>query len=174
MGFLLDFSKLFGRKIISYFLWIYIYCFLFSLDSNFFICSYLKIELSNIENNMHFVLLSLIIYIIYKYNINSKFNLIQINNFLTINYYISLLKEQNILTLIKTFINNIFIKIINIFNIYNNKFLFNNILFIYINIKDSLLVWYPIYKSYSIFGYYKSTRLKFIDFKNENLKRFKY
>jgi len=174
MDFFSDFNKLFGRKIISLFIWLYIYCFVVSLDSNFFMCSYLRFELSIIENNIYIVFFSFIFFILYNYLIKIKYSVVKIINYINVNYIYVILKEQNILHLINLFILNFYININNVWNLYKNNLIYIYVYNIYLFIKANNLVWYPIYKSYSIFGYYKSTRLKFIDLKNENLKRLKY
>jgi hypothetical protein len=174
MDFLIDLKKLFGRKIISLFIWLYIYCFLFPLNSNFFMCSYLRVELTNIENNITFVLLFFIIFIIYSYIKNTKHSGIKINNYINVKYLYFYIREHNLIYILSLFLNNLYINLKNILNLYINKNYFLILYNMYIKLRSCNLVWYPIYKSYSIFGYYKSTRLKFIDLKNENLKRLKY
>lgn len=174
MDFLIDFSKLFGRKIISIFVWFYIYCFLVSLDSNFFICSYLSFQLSDIENNILLVILFFCFFVFISYNRLIKSDKIKINNYINFKYMFLLFREQSIVYLVKLFLSNVSINLINILNLYKNNFLIVTFLKISLYVKNNSLLWYPIYKSYSIFGYYKSTRLKYIDLKNENLKRLKY
>ena len=174
MDFLIDFKKLFGRKIISLFIWLYVYCFLFSLDFNFFICSYLRVQLFNIETNI-FILLNIILFtFIYLLNKKLYLNNSKIKNFLKLDYIYLILKTYNLYNLSILFFKSIINNINNVIITYLNKKLINLISFITLNFLKKNLLWYPIYKSYSIFGYYKSTRLKFVDIKNENLKRLKY
>lgn len=174
MDFLIDLKKLFGRKIISFFIWLYVYCFLFSLDSNFFICSYLRLELSNIENNIFMILIFFILFVIYSYVRCIKYSEIKINNYINFKYLYFYLREHNLIYILNLFITNMYINLKNIYNLYINKFYILTLFNLYTKFKNLNLIWYPIYKSYSIFGYFKSTRLKFVDLKNENLKRLKY
>jgi len=174
MGFLIDFLKLFGKKIISSFVWIYIYCFLVPLNSNIFMCSYLSIKLSGLENNMSLLFLLFTTTIIVFFFKNIKYSNNKINNYINFKYLNFYFKNLNLLYILNIYISNLYINFKNILSIYIYKFYIIFLNNIFLKIKNSTLLWYPIYKSYSIFGYYKSTRLKFVDLKNENLKRLKY
>lgn len=174
MDFLTDFSKLFGRKIISYFIWLYVYCFLFSLESNIFICSYIQTIFLDIENKFHLLFIGFILFVIYSYKFKSSNNKNKIFNYINFSYIFYCLKHLPVFNYLNVLFNKLNLHFINFINLYNSSFFFTIINYCYSKIKNSALVWYPIYKSYSIFGFYKSTRLKFIDLKNENLKRFKY
>lgn len=175
MDFLTDFNKIFGRKIISYFIWIYIYCFLFSLNSNIFICSYLKLGLFNVENNFYILFIFFTLFVMYSYYFKQNYkNNFNIYNYINLKYILFFYKKQSISILFNLLFNKLTTLFNNIIILYKNNLIVTFICYVSQIIKNSILIWYPIYKSYSIFGYYKSTRLKFIDLKNENLKRFKY
>jgi hypothetical protein len=179
MGFLIDLRKLLGRKIISLFTWLFVYCFLFPLDSNFFTCSYLRLELSIIENNIIVVLTFFLVYVIYSYIIFSfteffKFKNTKLNNYINFKYLYNFIKYYSLTYLLNIFLLKLNINFKNIIVLYTYKFYIVLVDSIYTKLKNNYLVWYPIYKSYSIFGYYQSTRLKFVDLKNENFKNLKY
>lgn len=174
MDFLTDFSKLFNKKIISYFFWIYLYCFLFSLESNIFICSYIQTSILIVENNFHFSTPFFFIFVIYTIKFKLFKNKNKIFNYINFNYIIFCFKKLSYLSFLSMYFKKLKLNFINFINLFNNNIFCIFLNYCYIIIKNNILVWYPIYKSYSIFGFYKSTRLKFIDLKNENLKRFKY
>jgi len=58
-------------------------------------------------------------------------------------------------------------------NYYKSYVINNLVVYLYILISGNLINWYPIYKTHSIYGFYRSTRFNNIDIKNENLKRIK-
>lgn len=174
MDFLTDFSKLFGRKIISYFIWLYVYCFLFSLESNIFVCSYIQTIFLSIENKFYLLFIGFIFFVIYSYKFKLSNNKNKIFNYINFNYVFYCLKYLSIFNYLNMLFNRLNLHFVNFVSLYNNNLLFIAINYCYSIFKNNILVWYPIYKSYSIFGFYKSTRLKFVDLKNENLKRFKY
>lgn len=161
---------------------VFVYSFFFNLDNNFLICSFLQDFFSELENNIfifYFLILNIQVHKLYcKYSIKKKRNIYftkkYSNSILSVKYILLYLKKFNLVYLINVYLLKMFLLLKIIFTIYKSINIVNLFIFIINFIKSKLLIWYPIYKSYSIFGYYKSTRLKYIDIKNENLKRLKY
>lgn len=160
---------------------ILIYSFMTTMDENVFICSYLKNEIFNNDVNVAIWLLSSIFYIVIRFYVKPivlklmRFDTYKdfINNILIhkyiiiVNYniyvYTLLIKNaavfKNKLTLISiTLLNSC--KIIMFKGVCKNLF-------------KNIKIWRPQFKLHSIFGYYKSTRSNFVDFKNENSKNLK-
>lgn len=157
------FLKKFNILLISKKTIILLYFFILPLDYNFFICSYLNDELNVFENHLNFYFYFILIFTIFRnFNKSNKSK-----NFINLFIIVKQFKINIFLNKIKLFL----ISIIFYFNITN---IMNFFKYVYISFKNNNQLWYPIYKSYSIFGFYKSTRIKFIDLKNENLKKFKY
>lgn len=180
-----DFWKLLNRKIVPLYLWLFLYCFNSSIEDNFFICSYLRDEVFGKDENTTLVILFYIVYSFILFYIN-KLRQKNVDNKSIALYTRDLLIElltakYKLYIIIHTSINHILLFInkklilFNIFLLNNYKPYFINTLIIFLfNIyNSSTLIWYPIFKTYSIFGYYKSTRLNYIDLKNENIKRIK-
>lgn len=180
-----DLWRLLNRKIVPLYLWLFLYGFNTSIEDNFFICSYLRDEIFGKDENtalsmLFYVIYSLILFFInklrkgdvdYKYaTLYTRDLLIELLSF-RFKLYIIIYTSINYITLFiykKLFLFNIFL-------LNNYKPYYINTLFIYaLNLYSlTTLIWYPIFKTYSIFGYYKSTRLNYIDLKNENIKRLK-
>ncbi len=185
LGVFRDLFKLLNKKIVPLYLWFFLYSFLTSIEDNFFICSYLRDEVFGKDENTFLVLIFYIIYSLSLFYINKlkkKNSELIINSLYTKELAIELITLKYKLFILKfssfNYISYFNLKKLFLFNI----FLLNNyksykintlVVFLFNLINSSNIIWYPIYKTYSIFGYYKSTRLNFIDIKNENLKRIK-
>lgn len=179
-----DLFKLQNKKIVPMYLWFFLFSFILDIEDNFFICSYLRDEVFGKDEN---TMLVLIIYVLYYLGLFywNRFKTNKANTPMSL-YTTNLLIEMLLMRYrfyIAKFASFTYITLYNfrrffLFNLFlsnNYKPYFFNTLIVYLfNIFDlRLIIWYPIYKTYSIFGYYKSTRLNFIDTKNENLKRLK-
>lgn len=175
-----DTYKLLNKKLIPMYIWFFVYSFLVSLENNFFICSYLKNNLFLDEELTNSIYLSLLLLLIVLSTYNSKtynkslmnFNIIY--EFLKINYILKILKNISIYYIISFNLNNLNMFISFLTNCYKS-YIFNNLLiYLYLLININFITWHPIYKTHSIYGFYRSTRFNVIDIKNENLKRLKY
>nr|QBI37886.1 Ymf75 [Tetrahymena rostrata]QGS65263.1 Ymf75 [Tetrahymena rostrata] len=186
LGIFKDFWRLQNKKIVPLYFWLFLYSFITSLDNNFFICSYLRDEIFGKDENTFFVILFYILYSFIPFffkKIKKNKNIIAYSILYTHNMLIEIILfrfKQYILkyTTFKHIIIFNFqkIKSFNIFLLNSYKTYYINSLIIYILklIESNFIIWQPIFKTYSIFGFYKSTRLNYTDFKNENLKRLKY
>nr|YP_004841723.1 Ymf75 [Ichthyophthirius multifiliis]AEL89265.1 Ymf75 [Ichthyophthirius multifiliis] len=157
----LFYKDVFFYNYINFIIKIILYLYLFIL----FIIIYnstILYKLKNYNNNYINTIRDILI-------INNKQFLIEtllvryINIFVFFNYYIFNLTQLKLfLEILFTWFNNLYI-----FNLLNNisyKFIFLN----------RNYTWNSIYKQYSIFGYYISTRLKYKNLKTENIKKLKY
>ncbi len=186
LGVFRDFKKLLNKKVVPLYLWFFLYSFIASIENNFFICSYLKDEVFGKDENTFLVLMFYIVYsltLFYlnklkKKNFNSNQSTLYTNELLieliTIKYKLLVLKFTSLKHILSFNLKKT--SLFNIFLLNNYKSYKINTLVIYIInlINSNFIIWYPIYKTYSIFGYYKSTRLNYIDIKNENIKRIKH
>lgn len=188
LGIFKDFAKLLNKKVVPIYFWFFLYCFLSNINTNIFICScsFLKAEVFGKDENTTLVLIFYIFYSLFTFYLNKLKNkniqtfkkhlyttelLIEL---LLFKYKIIILKFSSLKYIItfnlrKFILFNIFVS--NSYKSYKINTLF---LYLYIYLNNLNIIWYPIFKAYSIFGYYKSTRLNFIDTKNENIKRLKY
>nr|YP_740731.1 Ymf75 [Tetrahymena malaccensis]ABI51640.1 Ymf75 [Tetrahymena malaccensis] len=188
LGIFKDFIKLLNKKVVPVYFWFFLYCFLTNMDTNLFVssCSFLRVEVFGKDENTTLVLLFYVTYSLLNFYLNklkNKYNNIKRKHLYTTELLIELLLFKYKLIILKfsslkyilTFNVRKFI-LFNIFVINNYKSYKINTLFIYLYyyLNSLNIIWYPIFKAYSIFGYYKSTRLNFIDTKNENIKRIKY
>lgn len=175
-----DIYKLLNKKLIPIYIWFFIYSFLVSLGDNFFMCSYLKNtffldeELTNsVYLSILVILVSLSVYNKEIYN-KSIINFNIISEFLRFNYMLKIFKNISLYHIITFNLNNFKMFFSFLTNCYKS-YIFNNLLvYIYLLVSNSFITWHPIYKTHSIYGFYRSTRFNVIDIKNENLKRLKY
>lgn len=186
LGIFRDLFKLLNRKIVPLYLWLFLYAFILTIDDNFFICSYLRDEVFGKDENTFLVLVFYVIYSLLSFYINRLKKKNSNNRYSTLytqNILIEIMKLRYKFYVIKfaalNHLLNFNFKKLNLFTIFlsnNYKSYKINTLFIFLYsiLNNKLILWYPIFKTYSIFGFYKSTRLNFIDIKNENLKRLKY
>lgn len=175
-----DIYKLLNKKLISIYVWFFIYSFLVSLNDNFFICSYLKNTFFLDEELTNSVYLSILVLLVLLSLYNKKiynesmvnFNII--TEFLRVNYILKILKNISLYYIITFNLNKLKMFYLFLTNCYK-PYIFNNLLvYLYLLINNNFISWYPIYKTHSIYGFYRSTRFNVIDTKNENLKRLKY
>nr|YP_740776.1 Ymf75 [Tetrahymena paravorax]ABI51685.1 Ymf75 [Tetrahymena paravorax] len=180
-----DFFILFNRRIIPVYLWLFLYSFLFISTDNIFLCSYLREDVFGLEENIIIVLFIPILYVAIKYffynYINSKIQIKMsllkydiLKEILTLKYKLHIY----IITTIKHIIDFNFKKLILftnfIINYYKSNLINNLIIYIFNYFYKNNLIWYTLFKTHSIYGYYRATRLNFIDLRNENMKRYKY
>ena len=140
MRLLTDFIKFFSKKITSYLkqhyvICIYIYFFLLPLDSNFFICSYLRSELADIDKYYYTILIMIVLYMIYLYIFNVNKDNIETTNYINIKYLFFLFKNQNATQIVYTYLN----KLKTIFN-NNNNYSILALVNIFKNIKKNMLL----------------------------------
>nr|NP_149379.1 ymf75 [Tetrahymena thermophila]7W5Z_Y5 Chain Y5, Ymf75 [Tetrahymena thermophila]7W5Z_y5 Chain y5, Ymf75 [Tetrahymena thermophila]8B6H_ED Chain ED, Ymf75 [Tetrahymena thermophila SB210]8B6H_Ed Chain Ed, Ymf75 [Tetrahymena thermophila SB210]8BQS_ED Chain ED, Ymf75 [Tetrahymena thermophila SB210]8BQS_Ed Chain Ed, Ymf75 [Tetrahymena thermophila SB210]8GYM_Y5 Chain Y5, Ymf75 [Tetrahymena thermophila SB210]8GYM_y5 Chain y5, Ymf75 [Tetrahymena thermophila SB210]8GZU_0F Chain 0F, Ymf75 [Tetrahy len=188
LGIFKDVIKLLNKKVVPVYFWFFLYCFLSTMDTNIFVssCSFLKVEVFGKDENTTLVLLFYVFYSLFNFylsRIKNKNNYLVRKHLYTTELLIELILFKYKLIILKfssiKYILNFNVRKFILFNL----FLINNykaykintfFLYIYIYLNNLNIIWYPIFKAYSIFGYYKSTRLNFIDTKNENIKRIKY
>jgi len=174
-----DIYRLLNKKLISLYIWFFIYSFSTSLNDNFFICSYLKNTFFlNEELNSTTYLSAILLFILFclksKTTINkhiSKYNIII--EFLKISYILKIFNSISTYYIITFNLNKFQMFFIFLTNYYKSYVVNNLIVYLYNLINGNLINWYPIYKTHSIYGFYRSTRFNNIDIKNENLKRIK-
>jgi len=174
-----DIYRLLNKKLISLYIWFFIYSFSTSLNDNFFICSYLKntFFLNEELNNITYLsAISLFILFCLKNKITtnkymSKYNIII--EFLKINYVLKIFSSISTYYIITFNLNKLRMFFTFLTNYYKSYVINNLVVYLYILISGNLINWYPIYKTHSIYGFYRSTRFNNIDIKNENLKRIK-
>lgn len=175
-----DVYKLLNKKLISIYVWFFIYSFLVSLNDNFFICSYLKNTFFLDEELTNSVYLSIIVLLVIlslynrKIYSESMINFNIITEFLRINYILKIFKNISLYYIFTFNLNKLKMFYLFLINCYKS-YIFNNLLvYLYLLLNNNLISWYPIYKTHSIYGFYRSTRFNVVDTKNENLKRLKY
>jgi len=175
-----DTYKLLNKNLIPMYIWFFLYSFLVSLGDNFFICSYLKNTFfldEELTNSVYLsILLLLLVLSIYNKEIYNKsvisFNII--SEFLRLNYILKILKNTSLYHVITFNLNNLKMFFSFLINCYKSYIFNNSLIYLYLLIDSSFITWHPIYKTHSIYGFYRSTRFNVIDVKNENLKRLKY
>lgn len=185
LGIIKDFFKLLNKKVVPLYLWIFLYSFSSSIEDNFFICSYLRDEVFGKDENTTLVLVFYIIYSLILFytnkiknkNKNIKYITLYTKDFLTelltLRYKFYILVNTSINHIILFTFSKFYLFLIFLINNYKSYKINTFFIFFIRLIKLTTLIWYPIFKAYSIFGFFKSTRLNFIDLKNENLKRLK-
>ncbi len=176
-----DFFKLFSRKLVPLYIWFFLYSFTIDLNDNFFICSYLRSNLFGNEEVTEVIYITfsiLIAYLFCRNNINlKKLNKIGsdlIAELLKIKYIYIILNYVSSSHVISYNFNKTNMFAIFIFNFYKSYKINNFIVFSYIKFINNLIIWYPIFKTYSIYGFYKTTRVNFFQSKLESVKRLKY
>lgn len=176
-----DFFKLLNRKLVPLYVWFFLYSFSIDLNDNFFICSYLRSNLFGNEEAteiIYAIFSTVIIYLFYKNNVNlKKLNKIGsdlIAELLKIKYIYILLNYVSYFHIISYNFNKTNMFSIFIFNFYKSYKINNFIVYVFIKFVNNLIIWYPIFKTYSIYGFYKTTRVNFIQSKLESVKRLKY
>lgn len=185
LGIIKDFWKLLNKKVVPLYLWLFLYGFNTSIEDNFFICSYLRDEVFGKDENTILVLIFYILYSLSLFylnkiknkNVNTKYSTLYTKNFLiellTLRYKLYVIFNTSINHILLFIYTKLYLFNIFLLNSYKSYKINTLVLYIINLINISTLIWYPIYKTYSIFGFYKSTRLNFIDLKNENIKRLK-
>lgn len=179
-----DLFKLLGKRLTPTYFWLFLYSFLSEMEDNFFMCSYLRDEVFSNDLGVNISFMSLHVYLVFTWSIRIllKRNNIKLNSYtrnlfvvyLKLRYILHNIKVLNLSYSLKLLYSNIVVVSVFIFNFFNSYYISSVFTYLVNAISTKLVIWYPIYKAYSIFGFYKSTRLNFIDFKNENIKRLKY
>jgi len=151
------------------------------LNDNFFICSYLRINLfgsEEVTEIIYIVFYSIILYLFLKNHIKLK----KLNKneskltveFLKIKYLYTLLNCVPLLHITNYILNKINMFVIFVFNFYKSYKINNFIIFFYKVLINASIIWYPVFKTHSIYGFYKTTRNNFAQSKLESVKRLKY
>lgn len=179
-----DLFKLLGRKATSVYFWLFLYSFLLEMEDNFFMCSYLRDEVFSCDLGVIISFISIHAYLILKWSfrILLKRDRIRLNAYtrdlmllyLKLRYLLHNVSVLDLSLMLKMLYCSIVASSIFILNYSKTYYITSVFVYIIKVIISNLVIWYPIYKAYSIFGLYKSTRLNFIDLKNENIKRLKY
>lgn len=168
-----------NRKLIPLYFWFSLYCFLFNVTNNILICSFLNDYLFSSDENILVILSLFLLYYVFKNFLNKfktttslRLNILQ--EILSVSYKFIIFKNISLMNMLNfnlvkfnSFINFII-------NYYTYSYLNNTFVFLVNTFITNNIKWYTIFKTHSIYGYYRSTRLNFIDLKSENMIKSKY
>ena len=162
------------KNVNFYFLMIFLYSFCTSVRSNLLVCSFMRNNVIYADFGffiVYFLLVYSVLFLLFYFlNIVRNVNNYDWLLFLYRNYFIF---NLSILTLVSYIYDTIK------FYLFWLLFLFKNLFIVtfFINLLSSVFsqnCWYPIFKRYSYFGYFRSMRQKWVEVKSEEITRFKY
>jgi hypothetical protein len=157
-----------------YFLIAFFYNFCTSIKSNFFACSYIRDNIVCVDFGVfvYYFFFTYIILFIYYYRKN-KFKVSSNYDWIIIVYRNYFNTEVAIFRTFNNFFNSIKFIFFWLLNYFKNLLVLN-IFLDFFNKLFSVSYWYPIYKRYSYFGYFRDMRQKWTETKTEEITRFKY